>query len=106
MVTVSELRDSYLSGHRGVARGAVLHQLIVRIINKSNLMYYGKMEQKSEVPYKVSEATHNEPAVSIPSTYEVGEGVSLSRRCWRCVTTQEVCVRCCGTASVWTGIAA
>ncbi|XP_054456936.1 RPA-related protein RADX isoform X2 [Anoplopoma fimbria] len=52
-VTVSELRDSFLIGRRSVARGAVHHQLIVRIINKSHLMYYGRRDQNCECPYKV-----------------------------------------------------
>ncbi|XP_040887546.1 RPA-related protein RADX isoform X2 [Toxotes jaculatrix] len=51
-VTVSELRDSFLSRHPGIVRGAVHHQLIVRIINKSHLMYYGKTERNCECPYK------------------------------------------------------
>ncbi|XP_036967077.1 RPA-related protein RADX isoform X2 [Acanthopagrus latus] len=51
-VTVSELRDSFLSGRRGVTRGAVQHQLIVRIINKSHLMYYGRTDRNCECPYK------------------------------------------------------
>ncbi|XP_035005354.2 RPA-related protein RADX isoform X1 [Hippoglossus stenolepis] len=51
-VTVSELRDSFLSGHRGVARGAVQHRLIIRIINKSHLMYYGRTDRNCECPYK------------------------------------------------------
>ncbi|XP_071315383.1 RPA-related protein RADX [Trachinotus anak] len=51
-VTVSELRDSFLSGHRGVTRGAVQHQLIIRIINKSHLMYYGRTDRNCECPYK------------------------------------------------------
>ncbi|XP_067436493.1 RPA-related protein RADX [Thunnus thynnus] len=51
-VTVSELRDAFLSGHRGVARGAVQHQLIVRVINKSHLMYYGRTDRNCECPYK------------------------------------------------------
>nr|XP_033465274.1 RPA-related protein RADX isoform X4 [Epinephelus lanceolatus] len=51
-VTVSELRDSFLIGRRGVSRGAVQHQLIVRIINKSHLMYYGKTDRNCECPYK------------------------------------------------------
>uniref|UniRef100_A0A3Q3J2X9 Uncharacterized protein n=1 Tax=Monopterus albus TaxID=43700 RepID=A0A3Q3J2X9_MONAL len=50
--TVSELRDSFLSGRRGVARGVVQLQLIVRIINKSHLMYYGKTDRSCECPYK------------------------------------------------------
>ncbi|KAM8899692.1 RPA-related protein RADX isoform 3-T3 [Spinachia spinachia] len=51
-VTVSELRDSFLIGRRGVARGVVHHQLIVRIINKSHLMYYGRRDLNCECPYK------------------------------------------------------
>ncbi|XP_053271806.1 LOW QUALITY PROTEIN: RPA-related protein RADX [Pleuronectes platessa] len=51
-VTVSELRDHFLSGHRGVARGAVQHRLIIRIINKSHLMYYGRTDRNCECPYK------------------------------------------------------
>uniref|UniRef100_A0AAQ4R8Y1 RPA-related protein RADX-like n=1 Tax=Gasterosteus aculeatus aculeatus TaxID=481459 RepID=A0AAQ4R8Y1_GASAC len=51
-VTVSELRDSFLIGHGGVARGVVHHQLIVRIINKSHLMYYGRKDLNCECPYK------------------------------------------------------
>ncbi|KAG7236239.1 hypothetical protein INR49_001155, partial [Caranx melampygus] len=51
-VTVSELRDSFLSGRRGVARGAVQHQLIVRIISKSHLMYYGRTDRNCDCPYK------------------------------------------------------
>lgn len=53
-VTVSELRDRFLSGRRGAARGSVQHQLIVRIINKSHLMYYGRTDRNCECPYKVS----------------------------------------------------
>nr|XP_054590818.1 RPA-related protein RADX [Nothobranchius furzeri] len=52
-VTVSELRNSFLSGRGGVARGAVQHQLIVRIISKSHLMYYGRTDRNCECPYKV-----------------------------------------------------
>lgn len=53
-VTVSELRERFLSGRRGVTRGAIQHQLIVRIINKSHLMYYGRTDRNCECPYKVS----------------------------------------------------
>jgi len=53
-VTVSELRDSFLSGRRGVLKGAVHHRLIVRVINKSHLMYYGRTDRNCECPYKVS----------------------------------------------------
>uniref|UniRef100_UPI0037E86038 LOW QUALITY PROTEIN: RPA-related protein RADX n=1 Tax=Semicossyphus pulcher TaxID=241346 RepID=UPI0037E86038 len=51
-VTVSELRDSFLCGLRSVARGTVYHQLFVRIINKSHLMYYGKTDRNCDCPYK------------------------------------------------------
>ncbi|KAM7376801.1 hypothetical protein PAMA_013534 [Pampus argenteus] len=51
-VTVSELRDAFLSGHRAVTRRAVQHQLIIRIINKSHLMYYGRTDRNCECPYK------------------------------------------------------
>ncbi|XP_027131651.1 RPA-related protein RADX-like isoform X1 [Larimichthys crocea] len=51
-VTVSELRQSFLSGRRGVTKGAVQHQLIVRIINKSHLMYYGRTDRNCDCPYK------------------------------------------------------
>ncbi|XP_059210341.1 RPA-related protein RADX isoform X3 [Centropristis striata] len=51
-VCVSKLRDSFLNGRRGVGRGAVQHQLIVRIIKKSHLMYYGKTDRNCECPYK------------------------------------------------------
>ncbi|XP_027131654.1 RPA-related protein RADX-like isoform X4 [Larimichthys crocea] len=54
-VTVSELRQSFLSGRRGVTKGAVQHQLIVRIINKSHLMYYGRTDRNCDCPYKVRE---------------------------------------------------
>nr|XP_040037576.1 RPA-related protein RADX isoform X2 [Gasterosteus aculeatus aculeatus] len=56
-VTVSELRDSFLIGHGGVARGVVHHQLIVRIINKSHLMYYGRKDLNCECPYKEPQRT-------------------------------------------------
>lgn len=52
-VTVAELRNSFLSAHQGVARGAVQRPLIVRIINKSHLMYYGRSERNCSCPYKV-----------------------------------------------------
>ncbi|XP_028254791.1 RPA-related protein RADX isoform X2 [Parambassis ranga] len=51
-VSVSELRDSFLSGRGGVARGTIQHQLIVRIVNKSHLMYYGRTDRNCECPYK------------------------------------------------------
>lgn len=55
-VTVSELRDGFLSGRRGVSRGAMQLQLIVRITAKSHLMYYGRTDRNCECPYKVSDA--------------------------------------------------
>ncbi|KAK2863511.1 hypothetical protein Q5P01_003044 [Channa striata] len=51
-VTVSELRESFLSSHRSVAREVVRHRLIVRISNKSHLMYYGRTDRNCECPYK------------------------------------------------------
>uniref|UniRef100_A0A3Q2FXH3 Uncharacterized protein n=1 Tax=Cyprinodon variegatus TaxID=28743 RepID=A0A3Q2FXH3_CYPVA len=51
-VTVSELRDGFLSGRRGVSRGAMQLQLIVRITAKSHLMYYGRTDRNCECPYK------------------------------------------------------
>ncbi|XP_023821820.1 RPA-related protein RADX isoform X3 [Oryzias latipes] len=47
-VSVSKLRDCFLSGRRGRARG----QLIVRIMNKSQLMYFGRADENCECPYK------------------------------------------------------
>ncbi|XP_034020763.1 RPA-related protein RADX [Thalassophryne amazonica] len=47
-VTVSQLREDFLSGRRG----APIHQLIVRIIKKSHLMYYGKADASCDCPYK------------------------------------------------------
>ncbi|KAM4536299.1 RPA-related protein RADX isoform 2-T2 [Odontesthes bonariensis] len=65
-VTVSELRDSFLSGRRGVLRGAVHHQLILRIVNKSHLMYYGRTDRNCECPYKaLLEASDRTGSVSI-----------------------------------------
>lgn len=55
-VTVAELRDSFLSSHTGVAGGAVRRRLIVRIINKSHLTYYGRSERNCDCPYKVAAA--------------------------------------------------
>nr|XP_046236700.1 RPA-related protein RADX-like isoform X2 [Scatophagus argus] len=51
-VSVTQLRESFLSGRRGVAKGVIHHQLIVRIINKSHLMYYGRTDRNCECPYK------------------------------------------------------
>ncbi|KAM9836626.1 RPA-related protein RADX [Aulostomus maculatus] len=52
-VTVADLRDAFLSGRQRVARGAIQYQLIVRIVNKSHLMYYGRRDRNCECPYKV-----------------------------------------------------
>lgn len=57
-MTISELRESYLYGRRGITIGTVQHELIVRIINKSHLMYYGRTDRNCECPYKVSEHVH------------------------------------------------
>lgn len=119
-VTVSELRDSFLSGRGGVARGAVQHQLIVRIINKSHLMYYGRTDRNCDCPYKVREHTHTQFDTCKWFRFNKGPKIEpcwtpnyiwdiltlcLSRRSWRCVTAQEVCVWCCGTVCVSAGIA-
>ncbi|XP_069581021.1 RPA-related protein RADX isoform X1 [Brachyistius frenatus] len=52
-VTVSDLRDSFMSGCRDVTRGTVHRQLIVRVVNKSHLMYFGRTDKNCECPYKV-----------------------------------------------------
>lgn len=56
-VTVAELRSSFLSSPagvaRGVARGAVRRRLIVRVVNKSHLMYFGRSDRNCDCPYKV-----------------------------------------------------
>ncbi|XP_068164546.1 RPA-related protein RADX isoform X2 [Antennarius striatus] len=49
-ITVAELRRAFLSGRQAVVR----HELIVRIINKSHLMYYGKSDQNCDCPYKAA----------------------------------------------------
>ncbi|XP_060886702.1 RPA-related protein RADX [Labrus mixtus] len=65
-VTVSELRDAFLCGHRSVTRGTVRHQLIVRVINKSHLMYYGKPDRNCDCPYKaVLEASDQTGSVCV-----------------------------------------
>ncbi|CAI5669825.1 RPA-related protein RADX isoform X2 [Oreochromis niloticus] len=58
-VTISKLRESYLYGRRGITRGAVQHELIVRIINKSHLMYYGRTDRNCECPYKAVLEVHD-----------------------------------------------
>ncbi|KAG7233200.1 hypothetical protein INR49_007360 [Caranx melampygus] len=89
-VTVSELRDSFLSGRRGVARGAVQHQLIVRIISKSHLMYYGRTDRNCDCPYKallevcdqtgsVCVVLWNSVCVSWYRCLKPGDVISLSR---------------------------
>lgn len=50
-VTVSYLHQSFQLG-RSVVKGTVCHRLIVRILNKSHLMYFGKAEQHCHCPYK------------------------------------------------------
>lgn len=52
-MTVTQLRNAFLSGRRAVAAGTDRDQLIVRIINKSHLMYYGRADRNCECPYKV-----------------------------------------------------
>lgn len=53
-VTVSELRDAFLSGQRAVVRATVCRRLIIRILSKSHLMYYGKADHNRLYPYMVS----------------------------------------------------
>ena len=53
-VTVAELRDSFLSSNKGPSSGAVRRRLILRILQKSHLMYYGRSERTCECPYKVT----------------------------------------------------
>ncbi|XP_076019309.1 RPA-related protein RADX isoform X2 [Genypterus blacodes] len=85
-VTVRELRESFLSGQRVVNRGLV----IVRIINKSHLMYYGKTGRNSECPYKallevcdrtgsVCVVLWNSVCVSWYCSMRPGDIISLSR---------------------------
>ncbi|XP_008322889.1 RPA-related protein RADX isoform X2 [Cynoglossus semilaevis] len=50
-VTVSELRDAFLSGQRAVVRATVCRRLIIRILSKSHLMYYGKADHNRLYPY-------------------------------------------------------
>lgn len=52
-VTVSYLHESFQLGRR-VVRGTVCHRLIVRVLNKSHLMYFGRADQNCDCPYKVS----------------------------------------------------
>ncbi|XP_041842088.1 RPA-related protein RADX isoform X7 [Melanotaenia boesemani] len=89
-VTVSELRDAFLSSRRGVAKGAVHHQLIVRIINKSHLMYYGRSDRSCECPYKavlqvcdqtgsVCVVLWNSVCVSWYNCLKLGDIISLRR---------------------------
>ncbi|KAM3591172.1 uncharacterized protein V6R79_024076 [Siganus canaliculatus] len=51
-VTVSQLRQSFLSGRHGVAMGTVQHQLIVRVVRKSQLTFYGRADRNCDCPYK------------------------------------------------------
>ncbi|XP_053715559.1 RPA-related protein RADX [Synchiropus splendidus] len=48
-VTVTQLRERFFSRGRGLSNGRTL---IVRITNKSHLLYYGRTEQNCECPYK------------------------------------------------------
>ncbi|CAN9509425.1 unnamed protein product [Ophioblennius macclurei] len=51
-LTVSQLRDDFLSGRPSITRGTVQGRLIVRIINKCQLKYYGKVSSADRCPYK------------------------------------------------------
>ncbi|CAL8384702.1 unnamed protein product [Arctogadus glacialis] len=51
-VTVRELREEFFSGRHGIG-GVVKRLLVVRIINRTHLMYFGKPDRKCECPYKV-----------------------------------------------------
>nr|XP_043878458.1 LOW QUALITY PROTEIN: RPA-related protein RADX [Solea senegalensis] len=91
-VTVSELRDAFLSGHRNVVRSAAQRRLIVRIINKSCLVYYGKPDQWGICPYKavfeVCDRTGSVCAVlwtSVPLRWYryLKPGDVISLRCYR-----------------------
>ncbi|KAM6949202.1 RPA-related protein RADX [Aplochiton taeniatus] len=52
-VTLRKLQEAFLSGCHSI-RSTVRKTLVVRIINKSNLMYYGKSDRNCECPYKAS----------------------------------------------------
>ncbi|XP_029943728.1 RPA-related protein RADX isoform X2 [Salarias fasciatus] len=52
VLSVSRLRDDFLSGRRRLTRGTVDRQLIVRILNKSRLLYFGKTDRNCACPYK------------------------------------------------------
>ena len=65
-VTVRELREEFFSGRHGIG-GVVKRLLVVRIINRAHLIYFGKPDRKCECPYKVTLAhthththTHND----------------------------------------------
>ncbi|XP_061816443.1 RPA-related protein RADX isoform X2 [Nerophis lumbriciformis] len=51
-VTVKDLRDGYLSKHKGVLHGAIRRRLIVRILAKSQLLYYGRHDSNCRCPYR------------------------------------------------------
>lgn len=53
---MSYLHESFQLG-RSVVRGTVCHRLVVRVLNKSHLMYFGRAEQNCDCPYKVSGLT-------------------------------------------------
>ncbi|KAM9414388.1 RPA-related protein RADX [Pholidichthys leucotaenia] len=65
-VTVEALRMSFHSSRRGNLKGGVSQNLIVRILNKSHLMYYGKTDRNCECPYKaVLEVADQSGSVSV-----------------------------------------
>ncbi|XP_054608689.1 RPA-related protein RADX [Dunckerocampus dactyliophorus] len=51
-VTVKDLRDGYLSKCMGVLRSVIRRQLIVRIMTKSQLLYYGRQDSQCRCPYR------------------------------------------------------
>lgn len=89
---MAELRDSFLSSHagvaRGVARGAVRRRLIVRIINKSRLTYYGRSEQNCDCPYKVTPPARRPCGASASANANVSAQAVLEV----CDRTGSVCV--------------
>ncbi|XP_055767163.1 uncharacterized protein si:ch73-71d17.2 isoform X2 [Salvelinus fontinalis] len=53
-VTLAELQEDFLSRQGGatVRRGVARGVLVVRVLNKSRVMYYGKSDSNCECPYK------------------------------------------------------
>uniref|UniRef100_A0AAZ3SPI1 CST complex subunit CTC1 n=1 Tax=Oncorhynchus tshawytscha TaxID=74940 RepID=A0AAZ3SPI1_ONCTS len=53
-VTLAELQEDFLSRKGGatVRRGVARGLLVVRVLNKSRVMYYGKSDSNCECPYK------------------------------------------------------